>query len=94
MIRVGTRKPARRLYARMVQCRLHQADRCVTVKGMARMRMAQPVGRDLHRQACSVCGGLHAVEGLCGQEWPTRMHGVYVGALVRTEGMRDPARRP
>jgi hypothetical protein len=52
----------------MAKCCLHEADRRTTVEGMARMGMAQPVRRNLDRQACAVCGGLHDVKDLCGQE--------------------------
>ncbi len=70
----------------MAEGRLDQANRRSPVEGMARMRMAQPVGRDFRRQTCPLGGGLDDAEDLCGQAWPTRMHAVDAGALVRTLG--------
>ena len=58
------------LHTGMAECRLHQADRRARVQGMARMRMAQPVRRDLRREACSLCSRLHDAEDLHWIEWP------------------------
>jgi hypothetical protein len=52
----------------MAEGRLYEADRRATVEGMARMRMAQPGGEISADRSCSVGGGVHAVEDLCGQE--------------------------
>ncbi len=80
------RIPTCRLHTGMAEGRLHQADRRATVEGMARMRVAQPVGRDPRRQVCPLCGDLHDADDLCGQEWPARLHTVHAGELVRTLG--------